>query len=80
MDELNKLRARIIELEVANREGVKLIDWFEVWLNNRDEPFRYDPIGLGKDPPVYNVNYSKKHVETIRNFMKAVLVDVSERD
>lgn len=69
------LRTRIIELEVAAQESLKLIEWFQEILNNRDEPVRYDPIGLQKYPMVFNVNHDREKVEEIKNFLRAVLED-----
>ena len=80
MTDLEKLRARIVELEVALKEGLKTIEWFEGWLNKRDEPVRYDPIDLNRHPPRFTVNYSQKGVTEITDFMKAVLEDAPGKD
>lgn len=67
--------SRIIELEVATREALELIEWMESWLNNRDEPVRYDPIDLARHPIVYSVNYDDGRVKEIKDFLKKVLDD-----
>lgn len=80
MDELDKLRARIVELEVIAKEGLKTIEWFESWLNGREDPIRYDPVGLTKHPIVFSVNYDAKQVSAVKTFMKAVLDDVKHNN
>jgi len=64
---------RIVELEVAAKEALELIEWFEGWLNNREEPVRYDPIDLVRHPPVFSVNYDEGRVAEIKKFIKEVL-------
>lgn len=66
---------REIELEVGLGEAIKLIDWFESWLKNRDEPVRYNPIDMQKEPPAFTVNYDDGGVAKIRTFLKAILDD-----
>ncbi len=73
MSDLDTIRAKNIELEVAVREAVDLIAWFEGWLNNRDEPIRYDPIDLAQYPTVYSVNYDNDRVDEIKKFLRSVL-------
>lgn len=73
MSDFDKLRARIVELEVAAREGLKTIKWFESWLNGRDEPLRYNPNGLQKNPPEFSVNYNARDVNMIKDFIEKVL-------
>lgn len=73
MNELDKLRLRIVELELAAKEGLKTIEWFESWLNDRDEPIRYLRDDLEKNPPRYTVNYAGTDVAQIKMLIVGVL-------
>lgn len=73
MNDLDELRQRIVELEVAAKEGLKTIEWFEGWLNDRDEPVRYDQAGCAQYPPRYSVNYNAREVALMKNFIRKVL-------
>lgn len=66
-------KKRIIELELAAKEGLETIEWFEGWLTGREEPVRYDPAGCAQHPPVFTVNYASKDVAEVRAFIEAVL-------
>jgi hypothetical protein len=69
------LRQRVIELTVAAREGLKTIEWFESWLNGREEPVRYDPEGMQKHPLVFSVNYNARDVAEMKKFIQQVIDD-----
>jgi hypothetical protein len=64
---------REIELKVGLKEAIDLIEWFESWLRDRDEPVRYDPIGMQAFPPTFTVNYDESGVAKIKTFLKAIL-------
>lgn len=73
MNDQDALRLRIVELELALKEGLKTIEWFEGWLNNRDVPVRYDPDDMQKHPPRFTVNYNAREVAMMREFISKVL-------
>lgn len=80
MNELDLLRQRIVELEVAAREGLKTINWFESWLNGRDEPVRYDPVAIQQQPPKFTVNYNARDVASMKDFITSVLEGKTENE
>lgn len=80
MNETDLLRQRIVELEVAAREGLKTINWFESWLNGRDEPVRYDPIGMQAYPMKFSVNYNARDVAQMKAFITHVLEGKTENE